>query len=572
MIKRPKSVNSILEKVRQGKLGEVEDLSFSRFTPRVQYKQKHEIIKPYIHYLDEISLRRAVDKFIETPQSHVAIQELAKKHNKKIKSPDNLTKEMMEIYEKFPKEVINDIYNMNYTDIGKLRFEDRSEKNKFRYKMIEKSVDPVTKIITRNDNMKSMIYTRSMIQYILMTLAMLQQEDKQAFDDLMKNLKGGGVPMPGQGGDEEGDQSEDGSQNDGNGNGNGEDQDPNQNQPQPNNNGGSPDQGGNNKNQGNQTGGKKAGKGDKNPGNLGKHLDDLMKKFDETKGSKEILDKVMEDAKKTSEMIDNTMNQDEINKLWDDLNDRSETGRSEKQVEEALKMLDPIHLAKIADELRSVKFSMGSVKEKIKKILDRSVSYFSSRTETYFENIIDAGSFDGFQDYELLHRGFKNAFIEDMYVKETKSVGKIDIYVDVSGSMDSSSGSVDGSGDYISCLKFAKALAFKMKEMDLLNDVYSFQEHVKYEGQSTQAILRMHGGGGTNITNVVNRIRKNGRNAIVITDAGDHLSEYEEKAFFIGVNGSNFRGFNKQYMEMNQVIMFDGERVYKIGMDGRPIE
>jgi hypothetical protein len=443
----------------------------------------------------------------------------------------------MEIYEKFPKEVINDIYNMNYTDIGKLRFEDRSEKNKFRYKMIEKSVDPVTKIITRNDNMKSMIYTRSMIQYILMTLAMLQQEDKQAFDDLMKNLKGGGVPMPGQGGDEEGDQSEDGSQNDGNGNGNGEDQDPNQNQPQPNNNGGSPDQGGNNKNQGNQTGGK-----------------------------------VMEDAKKTSEMIDNTMNQDEINKLWDDLNDRSETGRSEKQVEEALKMLDPIHLAKIADELRSVKFSMGSVKEKIKKILDRSVSYFSSRTETYFENIIDAGSFDGFQDYELLHRGFKNAFIEDMYVKETKSVGKIDIYVDVSGSMDSSSGSVDGSGDYISCLKFAKALAFKMKEMDLLNDVYSFQEHVKYEGQSTQAILRMHGGGGTNITNVVNRIRKNGRNAIVITDAGDHLSEYEEKAFFIGVNGSNFRGFNKQYMEMNQVIMFDGERVYKIGMDGRPIE
>ena len=136
--------------------------------------------------------------------------------------------------------------------------------------------------------------------------------------------------------------------------------------------------------------------------------------------------------------------------------------------------LSPQYIKTVAQELKKVKMSMGSLKEKIKKLLDKSVSYFSAKDNTYFEDILNADDISGLQDYELLHPKLRKIMLEDILIKEVKKVGKIDIYIDISGSMSSSCGVADNQGRYISKIDFAKSFAMKLEEMNMLNDVYLF--------------------------------------------------------------------------------------------------
>src|SRR4051794_5349405 len=105
-----RKAQTILDKAQLGELGSTGPRLFSN----IQYYKRGEIIKPYLHYLDERALQKSVQQFIDTPASHETVKELATKMNKKLVSPDTLVKEMQDIYQKFPKEVINDIYNINY--------------------------------------------------------------------------------------------------------------------------------------------------------------------------------------------------------------------------------------------------------------------------------------------------------------------------------------------------------------------------------------------------------------------------------------------------------------------------
>jgi hypothetical protein len=78
--------------------------------------------------------------------------------------------------------------------------------------------------------------------------------------------------------------------------------------------------------------------------------------------------------------------------------------------------------------------------------------------------------------------------------------------------------------------------------------------------------------GGTNIDVAVNSIVKNDMNALIITDAEDRCHVYSEKAFFIGVEGSRFNHFNtetiEKYSQRNQVVVFNGTKISKVGLDG----
>jgi hypothetical protein len=79
--------------------------------------------------------------------------------------------------------------------------------------------------------------------------------------------------------------------------------------------------------------------------------------------------------------------------------------------------------------------------------------------------------------------------------------------------------------------------------------------------------------GGTKIDNAVSRINKEGVNAIIITDAEDRCNIFSDKAFFIGVKGANFGYFNddviEKYSENNQVVVFDGTRIYSVNRHGK---
>jgi hypothetical protein len=218
--------------------------------------------------------------------------------------------------------------------------------------------------------------------------------------------------------------------------------------------------------------------------------------------------------------------------------------------------------------------SLGSLKEKIKKLLDRTNSYFSARKETTYEDLFNSDNIGGLDEYELLHPKLRKLTMEDVTIKDVKSVGKIDIYIDVSGSMCSECGATDKDGNKISKMNFAKSFAAKLKEMDMLNDVYVFDTKVAKRKNDIISIAMIDGSGGTNINKVVQHVNTVGNNALIITDAEDHCEEYSDKAFFIGVEGADFRGFSsviKTYSENNQVVVFDGKKIYNVDLKGSVI-
>jgi len=237
--------------------------------------------------------------------------------------------------------------------------------------------------------------------------------------------------------------------------------------------------------------------------------------------------------------------------------------------------LSPDYLRTIAASLENINLSMGSLKEKIKKLMDKSVSYFSAKKKTIYEDLFNSDNIAGLEEYEMLHPKLRKIFIEDVNIKDTKSVGKIDIYIDRSGSMSSYCGVQNANGDSISKMDFCKAFTAKLKAMDMLNDVYTFDNRVKKGKNDIISIAMMDCDGGTTIDAAIRSIENNGRNALVITDAEDDCSIYSDKAFFIGVQGANFSYFNpetiKEYSDKGQVVVFNGESIRKVDEIGNTI-
>jgi hypothetical protein len=216
---------------------------------------------------------------------------------------------------------------------------------------------------------------------------------------------------------------------------------------------------------------------------------------------------------------------------------------------------------------------MSGLKSTIKNLLDKSIAFFSAKEKVTFDQFLDNPMIDEIQEYMYLHPKLRKVCVDDLLVKEIERKGKIDVYVDVSGSMGSSA-EIKGlsRSERISRLTFAKSLVLKLKEMDMLNDVYSFQNRVSKEGNTISDIVFIDGNGGTCLNNVVKKIEENGTNALIITDAEDRCQMYSNKAFFIGVAGSDFRSFEDnvvaEYSRRNQIVIFDGNRIMKVDSKG----
>lgn len=292
-------------------------------------------------------------------------------------------------------------------------------------------------------------------------------------------------------------------------------------------------------------------------------IDDAMKQMMESKFGKDQLDKAMNDAQKLCKDLDQHIPDDIQEKMFEEAN-RGQGGDVGK--------ISPDYMRQVAARLENISMSMGSLKEKIKKLLDKSVSYFSAQEITTYEDLFNSDNVAGLEDFVLLHPKLRNFMAEDVMIKDIKKVGKIDIYIDVSGSMGSNCGSRDKNGQYISKIDFAKSFAAKLKEMDMLNDVYLFDTRVKKSANDIVSIAMIDCGGGTNISTMVQRLHDTGNNAIVITDAEDSCDMYSPLAYFIGVEGSRFNSFDTQYMEKNQVVIFNGSSVIPVGINGLAVK
>jgi hypothetical protein len=296
-------------------------------------------------------------------------------------------------------------------------------------------------------------------------------------------------------------------------------------------------------------------------------IDDALNDMMDSKQGKNMLDDAMQQAQDLCKEIDNVMDEDVQEQLYENTNSIGEDNTAGK--------ISPDYLKEVAARLENISLSMGSLKEKIKKLLDKSVSYFSAKKETTYEDLFNSDNMAGLEDFELLHPKLRKIFAEDLQVKSTKNVGKIDIYIDISGSMDSGCGITNSKGNYISKLDFCKAFAAKLKSMDILNDVYLFNNRVKKGKNDVISISMIGCSGGTTINEAIRSIEKNSVNALIITDAEDSCSVYSDKAFFIGVKGANFGHFSdntiKEYSTRDQVVVFDGNSIQKVDEKGNTI-
>lgn len=497
--KQYKNVYTILEKVKKG---EIQSQSYYKdkdgLFGKLNFYKKADLVKPYVHYIDERKIESIVEKDIYSEESiKDYYQRFAKSSSfgrlQEDQKPDlkKFHEKLKENYQKFPKHLKYDIHKMYYHKVDKLEFEGRTDTNRTRYKFLEKANNPVGKIMSEGSNLKSAIFTKQMMLYYMMQMTMMEYIDPDAHNQMQQGLDGGAD-------------------------------------------------------------------NEFNNDDVDKAMDKMMN----NSLSKNMLDKAMQDAQDTCKMMDQHIDKDTQEKMFENAY-KGGDGDAGK--------LSPDYFRQVAARLEQISLSMGSLKEKLQKLLDKSAAYFSARKIVTYDDLLNSQDVSGLDDYELLHPKLRKMFIEDIMIKEHKYVGKIDVYIDVSGSMSSNCGVTNTKGQNISKIDFAKSMVAKLKQLDMLNDVYLFDTRVKKYRNDLVSISMIDCGGGTTISYAVQNIDKVGNNALVITDAEDSCHVYSDKAFFIGVQGARFTGFDKQYMQKDQCVVFDGHSVKRVGMNGHVI-
>lgn len=572
------NVYTILDKARKGEL--VTSGPSSLFKSVTRYKRP-DIISPNLHYLDEKTLTRGVNKHLNSDQFRADLAIFLQSKGV-VKTSSELYQACLEIQSKFPKSLYNDFYNLFNKDISELTFSQRGKENALRYQFIEKANQPLHKIITIGSNVKSMVYTEHAMAFFMKVMLLKKFMNEPEAEQMMQQMEqevqkacqapsSGGSGSSDQNGDEQDDSPQDnqqpsqgnGSQDDSNDDtqdGDSQENDDSQ-QDDDSSKDDSQQQGGQGPQSSNDSGGNGAGKGQsQGPEEMNdKDLDKMVNSFSKLmeKHSKE-LEQEMEKAKGLCEKIDTIYSQEEQDDMWEGLQDNTLVAGT----------LDPAEIARLVDEFKKVQMGMNGVKQFIKKILDDSKSYFSSKENVTFEPLMETGHIDGLEDVYMLHPKLRAIFMDDMMVKETEKVGKINIYIDMSGSMSSSCNAVTESGRSMTRLEFCKAFAIKMQEMDLLNKVYVFDNSVYERRNTMQDILKIKEGGGTSIERVVQHIIAKDENAIVITDADDSCHSYSPKAYFIGTSGANFHHFNHLEQYRHQMCVFDGKQIHRVDSNG----
>lgn len=566
--KQYSNVYTILDKARKGELDFDDESSPSLFKTYVPYKRP-DIIRPRVHYLDEQVINRYVNNHILSSAYLTKITQRAKAMGYDIDA-SKAQSQINELLVKFPKGVKNDIFNLFNKDIQNIDFEERGENNKMRYKFIEKANQPVHKIMTIDSNIKSLIFTQHVMEYFItsMYLAKLKEPEKmeqmqQQMQQEVQNACQGGSGKSGgqqqqQKPSDKGPEQDQQSQNQGNDPGQdqqqsqGQDQQPGDDQSQ-----GQPQD---SQNQQSDTGGNQSGKTNNKSQNdltseqLDKMLQNMLNKNDKE------LDKLMEQANQVCNKLDETYSGEEKAEMWQE----AQGGNLSAQA------LNPDEIDRIAAQYRDMRMSMNAVTQFIKKIMDNSTNYFSGKEEVTFESMMETGHLDGMEDMYMIHPKLRKFMVEDIMVKDVKKLGKINIYIDVSGSMSATCGVRRQDGSSLSRIDFAKSFALKMLDMDMLNKVFTFNDTVRQRKTDISNILKISCSGGTNTENVIRHIVEIDENAIIITDGTDYVASYTPKAYFIGTQGATFGGYAHLDKYKEQMCVFDGSRIQRIDINGRP--
>jgi hypothetical protein len=232
--------------------------------------------------------------------------------------------------------------------------------------------------------------------------------------------------------------------------------------------------------------------------------------------------------------------QQEIQKQIDELEDLNQA--MGKGFEPSNLSFDELEQAmKIWEELKHFPMNNDAVTKFVKTTLKLSESYFSSQYTENEVEVIETDMVDDLQGLENLIEPLDIVHIDDLVTHERKYHMKFDVYIDLSGSM-------GGSAIYRKEANFNKAQLAKMTALKLklgghVEEVYAYDTRLHGPFKSITALLRAHLGGGTTTDKCLENILKTGRPGLIITDAQDWVNIYTEKAYFVGISGSNFGGY-----------------------------
>jgi vacuolar-type H+-ATPase subunit E/Vma4 len=395
------------------------------------------------------------------------------------------------------KELINDVYSLYVNDGIKRR--PSNGDNEIRHKVLDKVYDSLTKIVTVDSPLYTQILTREL------ALA-LQIVDDEIEDEKQKQGVGSGDEGDGEGkglDSSMGSDGEDGDDSDDKGN--------------------------------DHDSGTKASKDSRSSNR---------------KSLEEIVDKALDNS---SDKIEEAKN-----------NADSKIKELESQLgKEAMKDLmnnDPEFLEKIEhlkSALRNVSINKESIRKVMDKILNESMNYFSSKFKRVEESLFDSEELEDLFGLEFLHPIFKNAELMSAGNETRIYKGKMDLYLDCSGSMDSHS---TFEGHNLRMIDLAKGIAMVLYRMNLIENLYFFDGGLyKIDNVNEITILSFSESGGTNFNKVVNKIKENGNNSVIITDGYDGCKEYTKQAFWIGIGGTTFSRNDKfkDYRENNQCVSYN---------------
>ena len=517
MAKNYKNVYTIMEKVKKG---ELEQTGSSRFTSIFDTYKRPDLISPHLHYLDVSNLSSFIKPYFNqyahrytnhyqtgssTAKFEETQQKLAQMHpGRKVYDPNVV----YDTYNKIPRSLKNDIFNMYNKPIDKIEFEGRTDNNKLRYKLLEMANDASLKIITESSNLKSAYLTKTMLTYLVHVMLKLKDNDPEAYDEMCNQLDDSNKS-------DKSDKSENGDKD---------------------NDGGDQAQAG--------TGSGSGGKQTRQQKAIDKALESSKSKLEEQLASA---------AEELSELSEHITDQE----LESQFEQGSGAGLSKDQIQHAI------------NTLKKIQINEDALKNNIKVILDKSKNYFSGQERVIYESLLESGNFDGLEDYIMLHPKLRQLFPEDITTKSVERKGKINLYVDISGSMSENVG-ISG----LSKLDFAKAVLLVMKKNKMLNKVYVFNSEVQEYSDSDFSVALLDTYGGTSLNAVVEHVKKHQQNSLVLTDAEDRCYRYSEKVYWLGVKGTRFSFFNKEVLDQyynNQMCVFDGKKILSVDRSGNTI-
>ena len=391
-----------------------------------------------------------------------------------------------------PMHMLKDVYSMYVNKDFKLA---KTEGHtRIKSKVIQKSYNSLTKILTSDSSLFSQMITKEIGVY-------LQEVERQFSEEMEKQGKG----KSGQSAfDEQIGNDSSLSKYDSNGNGEGEDSDPSE---------GSDGKG---KAPTKDTGSK--GHGDLTPED--EKLMDSLDKILEKNESK--LEKAIKNAEDKMKDLEEKLGKDVLVDLANSNDD-------------FLEQIDNIRSA-----LQNVAINKEKIKEVLVKILNKSQNYFSKNSITVEESIFDSEELEDLFGLEFLHPIFRGTGVLEVGNESKIYTGKIDLYLDCSGSMGSTE---NFDGKRIRMCDLVKGIAMVLYRMNMIDKLYFFDGSI-YEIKNINefTILGFNKSGGTDFNKVVSQCEINGRNSVVITDGEDSCDKYASNVFWVGVGGTQFSG------------------------------